>query len=1104
MKKKISKILGVGLSLALLTGLVAGLVPALAQDHKALRWEEPYQPGNWTQAATSAIIFSAVYHMTGPDIVDMSVSTDGNKVYVVAGAYNDFYKTVGSYGPNRHRVYTADYGGYLWTTHQILDEDGVALFADDSGSDNWSIDLVSQAPDDPDVVAIAVSSDNAATGPVIYYSSDGGTTWASLGIPTDTSASTAADTILCLDVGFLMGSKRYIMAGGLDGAAAGLWYFNLGGTIPSWVDAAAATSSWDVTNFEGAEAVWAAKFSPTFPSDRTVVVVTGPEGTGVDTKVRIQLASFAGKTWNSDFYGTQWEVAGVFGREIESIDTGTVVQAASISMPDSYMGSDESTRVAFIGLATNDSTGGSPATLAYIGNIYRFDDYKRTRLLGDAATYHEKIKSVAISPDGANLVAGEYSTNNIIRSANPLVKEPDCYDSQSLKRPGSNTTTNKVIVAWGGSDVKAGTAGVGMTYPLGSPYDRPVGDASGFSVSADLGKSFNDIGFIDSHIMEIEDFFITDGGYPYVVSNDGVNLSFWKGSPYSPYFWTRTLTLDADMGYIMRVAPEDNNVIYLAQTGQKRIYYTSDGGDTQWLPRYCGVAVQDMAVESADVVYAINTLGKVSKSTDGGFVWSSPATDSKQTSGHTIVSLAEDQLLVTSTGGGVSYSKDGNATWTTMTYTMTGATNAQVVATGFETGDFLFGVGDGSNNIFRWTYGTNTTAWTVIGSTTDTSQGFYGLALVDGVLYAASSNGTTSYMVRHLEPTLPEDQVEVYWDESQAVLSSGALGVFNTTPQALRVGSDGMVWAADTSYTAATAWPSLFRYEDSLAAAGPTLSLPPDEMNVPANRETGIGYNVILTWAQQSRATSYELDIAYDGDFSQVLVDGSTVANADLLDTVIQSTGPLALELVPGITYYWRVKAVAPLDSPWSEAWSFTVQTLTAAQQALEPPEVEEVLEPVVSGPAFGADDTSTKPTFTWTAVAGATYEFVLAEELGLDDPFEIIDYSATCDINAHVAREDLKYSTTYHWRVRAITADATGDWVRGIFTTAAAPPEPVEPAEPVIIEQKPAEEIYITMPAAPSPVQVIPDWALYTIIVVGAVLVISVIVLIVRTRRVV
>ena len=94
---------------------------------------------------------------------------------------------------------------------------------------------------------------------------------------------------------------------------------------------------------------------------------------------------------------------------------------------------------------------------------------------------------------------------------------------------------------------------------------------------------------------------------------------------------------------------------------------------------------------------------------------------------------------------------------------------------------------------------------------------------------------------------------------------------------------------------------------------------------------------------------------------------------------------------------------------------------------------------PAILTPAFGDEETPVQPTFTWTAVADATsYQFVLAEEIGLDDKFAIIDYSATTDINGHVAREQLKYDTVYNWRVRAVNAVGAGDWTTGFFTTIA------------------------------------------------------------------
>jgi len=166
---------------------------------------------------------------------------------------------------------------------------------------------------------------------------------------------------------------------------------------------------------------------------------------------------------------------------------------------------------------------------------------------------------------------------------------------------------------------------------------------------------------------------------------------------------------------------------------------------------------------------------------------------------------------------------------------------------------------------------------------------------------------------------------------------------------------------------------------------------------------------------------------------------------------------------------------------------------------------------PTVLTPVFGDDSTSLKPTFTWTASEGAaSYAFVIAEEIGQDDPFAIIDYSASTDTHGHVARETLKYSTVYNWRVKAVHADdAALDslWTTGFFTTMDEPePEP-EPVPPVVIKETPptpAPEIILEVPpAVEKTVQVIPDVLLYVVIAVAAVLIIAVIVLIMRTRRV-
>ena len=159
-------------------------------------------------------------------------------------------------------------------------------------------------------------------------------------------------------------------------------------------------------------------------------------------------------------------------------------------------------------------------------------------------------------------------------------------------------------------------------------------------------------------------------------------------------------------------------------------------------------------------------------------------------------------------------------------------------------------------------------------------------------------------------------------------------------------------------------------------------------------------------------------------------------------------------------------------------------------------------ITPVLATPALGAAGVAVTPSFTWGAVANAvTYEWVLAEDLGAADKFAIIDDAATCYINAYVAaKQPLKYSTTYYWRVRTKTATVTSNWAVSLFTTMA---EPEEVLPPVVIEETPdLPDITVELPPQAPPV--IPDYLLWVIIGVGAVLVVAVIVLIVRTRRVV
>jgi hypothetical protein len=166
---------------------------------------------------------------------------------------------------------------------------------------------------------------------------------------------------------------------------------------------------------------------------------------------------------------------------------------------------------------------------------------------------------------------------------------------------------------------------------------------------------------------------------------------------------------------------------------------------------------------------------------------------------------------------------------------------------------------------------------------------------------------------------------------------------------------------------------------------------------------------------------------------------------------------------------------------------------------------------PVTTSPNIGAYDVAIEPMFTWGAVPGSIrYEIALSE----DPTFTIIEWSYNVDQTFYKVDEPLRYDTTYYWRVRGVLGEPYQEfgqwktpatpWTTGIFTTAsepAPPPDPivVQPTKPEVNVEIPPTKITIE-PAE----QAIPNYMLWIIVAVGAILVIALIVLIVRTRRVV
>jgi hypothetical protein len=384
-------------------------------------------------------------------------------------------------------------------------------------------------------------------------------------------------------------------------------------------------------------------------------------------------------------------------------------------------------------------------------------------------------------------------------------------------------------------------------------------------------------------------------------------------------------------------------------SGATTIYYTSTAGETKWFTRTFRYTegIQDLAVEGEGDVAYVALYGKatVSKTTNAGFTWGS-AKSTKLSSGnvHMIASLGEDKVIVGSTAGYVSYSTDGNSSWTPIKKSITSG-NVSVTASGLATDDYIYAATSAANDyIYRWQIGTST-SWKKISSALGTGYRAYGIVLWDGVLYAVASDGTDSKALRTLNPTAGS----VTWS---TLVSTGE--TFTAEPSALKVSSGSTkLWAINSAATPG----ELFSYTDTLTEAGPTLRAPKMGTIVAINRVSGKAYDVTFSWERLSKADNYQLEIALDPDFKEAFPKIS-FTNDTITDVPAQIVGPSGtdankIEFMPGTTYYWRVRvssteADATVYSPWSEVRSFAIASLP---EPTPPVVVEEAPPPVLELP---------------------------------------------------------------------------------------------------------------------------------------------------------
>jgi len=345
----------------------------------------------------------------------------------------------------------------------------------------------------------------------------------------------------------------------------------------------------------------------------------------------------------------------------------------------------------------------------------------------------------------------------------------------------------------------------------------------------------------------------------------------------------------------------------------------------------------------------------------------------------------------------------------------------------------------------------------------------------EGTIYALrleSASSTSGGVTRSLNPSAPDPaniEFDLVNDALPAGTTFGPTPAFPNTLSCLKLSGDAKqneLWSVDGANQI------IYRYQDTLCKLSPTPEMPKPGGIVPID-SSGYITNLTLGWDELAGVTEYEAAIYRDSDATKGVWSGTSYGLE-----IVATDGSNPAQLLSGTTYYWRVRAIEPVKSLWSETRSFN-PALGAGQWS-------PVAAPTGVSPSPGATNVPIRPNFAWQPADFATgYEFVLATDSEFNDVVVALTGADALSITTWGCDRDLDYSTTYFWKVRAISSTSYSNWGTSVFTTKAAPTAPLpSPSSPVL-------------PSESTPT--VPSYLVWAAISLGVILFVALLVFIVR-----
>ena len=804
----------------------------------------------------------------------------------------------------------------------------------------------------------------------------------------------------------------------------------------------------------GSYNVLAVGLSPNYASDGTVVAVVN---SSTQTLVKVKTK-----------HDTNWGGTITDGFIRDQNSSNVVANRACIGFPSDY--NITSAPSLFVGLSTLDSR----------GDVFRIDGGDRANLSGVTGVTDLNVRS---SPTNiwSMAVYGNTTADSVILAGTESVNRSALYSqAQALLYTSSNGGGSWSTASKPPTGETHATVIAASTYA----YIGTGGIQSAVSVAATGAyTSWNQRGLIDTSIDEITDmapsstYFTDNTIYMTTLNATTNNASLWRtlsGGETWERIYCSTLYVNLS-GYLSSSECAFNLVrifgdtIIIAVNGGTLIQPSSDQGATFNYRYFAPANISAFAVQDASIFYVGVANGSVWETTGSGAVgsWNQSSSDGDIPLGAAVVDLVvKDGVVYAGTSGGGVYSTDtSDFTFVQVGPKMPGVAG-DIVKVVQDDEDFVYaGIrGGAAQGIWRFDQSDDKAEWVQIGYEFNRSPvgDISALASAEsGVLYAIGSNiGWYSVVPTSAKGAMfypIKDGLNLGASDS----ITGELKLVSDTSS--DPGSD-LLFAVGAHGGNPAIWTTSNEVVRLKLLAPASGSISGD---VWENGSYAGEAHVSLWWKAVADAELYEVQIASDANFVNVL-DKSYFESG----SQYTANNMTQANLWSGHTYYWRVRAVAPTgDEPmsrWSDNWSFI--TPLGPKSSL----------PELLRPAAGQSDVSLRPVLQWNnSLAATSYELVLTENC---NPSKLV-LNLTGDkklgaVTAYQVPFDLKPNTNYCWKVRGLSDISNSLWSdTGSFTTTAT-------TAPVVVEKTGAQ------------------YWVWIIIALGAVLIVAVVVLVVRTRR--